>query len=65
MLLRRKGTMGLSDIFNIGNIKKENEELKEMLTPDMNDAIDLQHKITILISNFHLLNLNSIRKSRK
>ena len=45
MLLRRKGTMGLSDIFNIGNIKKENEELKEMLTPDMNDAIDLQHKI--------------------
>jgi len=29
--------MGLSDIFNIGNIKKENEELKEMLTPDMND----------------------------
>ena len=23
----------------------ENEELKEMLTPDMNDAIDLQHKI--------------------
>ena len=45
MLLRRKVTMGLSDIFNIGNIKKENEELKEMLTPDMNDAIDLQHKI--------------------
>ena len=44
MLLRRKGTMGLSDIFNIGNIKKENE-VKEMLTPDMNDAIDLQHKI--------------------
>ena len=37
--------MGLSDIFNIGNIKKENEELKEMLTPDMNDAIDLLHKI--------------------
>ena len=34
--------MGLSDIFNIGNIKKENEELKEMLTPDMNDV---QHKI--------------------
>ena len=65
MLLRRKGTMGLSDIFNIGNIKKENEELKEMLTPDMNDAIDLQHKINDLISNFRLLNLNSIRKSRK
>ena len=37
--------MGLSDIFNIGKIKKENEELKEMLTPEMNDAIDLQHKI--------------------
>lgn len=45
MLLRRKSTMGLSDIFNIGKIKKENEELKEMLTPEMNDAIDLQHKI--------------------
>ena len=37
--------MGLSDIFNIGKIKKENEELKEMLTPEMKDAIDLQHKI--------------------
>lgn len=45
MLLRRKRTMGLSDIFNIGKIKKENEELKEMLTPEMKDAIDLQHKI--------------------
>lgn len=45
MLLRRKSTMELSDIFNIGKIKKENEELKEMLTPEMNDAIDLQHKI--------------------
>ena len=29
----------------IEEIRKENEELKEMLTPDMNDAIDLQHKI--------------------
>lgn len=37
--------MGLSNIFNIGKIKKENEELKEMLTPEMKDAIDLQHKI--------------------
>ena len=44
-VITEEGTMGLSDIFNIGNIKKENEELKEMLTPDMNDAIDLQHKI--------------------
>lgn len=37
--------MGLSDIFNAGKIKKENEELKEMLTPEMKDAISLQHKI--------------------
>ena len=37
--------MGLSDIFNIGIIKKENVVLKVMLRPDMNDAIDLQHKI--------------------
>lgn len=63
MLLRRKGTMGLSDIFNIGNIKKENEELKEMLTPDMNDAIDLQHKINDF--NKYLSSLESELNKKK
>ena len=63
MLLRRKSTMGLSDIFNIGKIKKENEELKEMLTPEMKDAIDLQHKINDF--NKQLLSLESEINKKK
>ena len=33
--------MGFMDIFNAGKIKKENEGLKELLSPEMQDAATL------------------------
>lgn len=37
--------MGIMDIFNAGKIKKENEGLKELLTPEMQDAAALNDHI--------------------
>ena len=37
--------MGIMDIFNAGKIKKENEGLKELLTPEMQDAAALNTRI--------------------
>lgn len=37
--------MGIMDIFNAGKIKKENEGLKELLTPEMQDAAALNTHI--------------------
>lgn len=37
--------MGIMDIFNAGKIKKENEGLKELLTPEMQDAATLNTHI--------------------
>ena len=37
--------MGLKDIFNASKIKEENEKMKAMLTPEMEDAINLQKHI--------------------
>ena len=37
--------MGIIDIFNAGKIKKENEGLKELLTPEMQDAAALNTRI--------------------
>lgn len=37
--------MGIMDIFNAGKIKKENEGLKELLTPEMQDAATLNAHI--------------------
>ncbi len=31
--------MSISDLFNIKKIKAENEELKRLMTPEMQDAI--------------------------
>ena len=44
---KRKGdkSMGIMDIFNAGKIKKENEGLKELLTPEMQDAAALNTHI--------------------
>lgn len=44
---KRKGdeSMGIMDIFNAGKIKKENEGLKELLTPEMQDAAALNAHI--------------------
>lgn len=37
--------MGLSDILNAGKIKRENEELKQMLTPEMQNVMNLNHQV--------------------
>lgn len=40
--------MGLKDIFNASKIKEENESLKALLTPEMQDAVKLQEHILSL-----------------
>ena len=42
--------MGFMDIFNAGKIKKENEGLKELLSPEMQDAATLNEYIIQLES---------------
>lgn len=37
--------MGISDFFNSSKIKKENEQLKNLLTPEMQNALSLQQHI--------------------
>lgn len=57
--------MGFSDIFNVGKIKKENEELKEMLAPEMKDAINLQHKINDFAKQLSSLESEINKKKRE
>ena len=40
--------MSLLDIFNVSKIKAENEELKKMLTPEMQDAVKLKQFVNDL-----------------
>lgn len=40
--------MALSDIFNISKIKEENERLKSLITPEMENAISLQNYVNQL-----------------
>lgn len=40
--------MGLKDILNAGKIRRENEGLKELMTPEMQDAAKLNEKIVEL-----------------
>ena len=40
--------MGLFDIFNAGKIRKENENLKELMETDMGDAVAIAEKIAEL-----------------
>lgn len=47
--------MGLSDILNANKIKKENEQLKELLTPELQDALNLQKKIDELTNKENAL----------
>lgn len=42
--------MGILDIISAGKVKKENEELKALLTPEMQDVVTLNGKITELES---------------
>ena len=40
--------MGLKDIFNIGNIAKENAGLKELMSPEFQNASVLNSKVAEL-----------------
>ncbi len=40
--------MGFKDIFNAGKIRKENDGLKELMSPEMQDAVALNEKIAEL-----------------
>ena len=42
--------MGLKDILNASKIKAENEDLRKMLTPEMQDALKLQETVRNLQS---------------
>lgn len=56
--------MGLKDIFNAGKIKEENENLKSLMTPEMQDAANLMEKINAMQKQLASLeNEVSIRKN--
>ena len=57
--------MALKDFFNAGKIKEENETLKAMLTPEMQDAIRLQQHLQWLKQEEQRLtsNLNNLNAS--
>lgn len=48
--------MGLQDFFNASKIKAENEELKKMLTPEMQDAVKLKQFVDNLQKQEDTLN---------
>ena len=43
--------MGIKDIFNAGKIRRENDSLKEMMSPELQDAAALSAKISELEKN--------------
>ena len=47
--------MGLMDIFNASKIRQENDALKELMTPEMQDAAALSMKITELEKRYEKL----------
>lgn len=48
--------MGITDMFKASKIKEENERLKQMLTPEMQHAIDMQNCIDNLQNQINTLN---------
>ncbi|MDO5575191.1 MAG: DUF4041 domain-containing protein [bacterium] len=57
--------MGLKDIFNASNIKRENDNLKQLLTPEMQDAANLMNKISELEKSFDTLCKSVSKKEEK
>ena len=57
--------MSISDLFNVKKIKAENEELKKLMTPEMQDAINMQNYIDSLNSQIGILkeDINNITNS--
>lgn len=57
--------MGISDIFNASKIKEENERLKKMLTPEMQNAINLQQHIENLQNQENIINQSIVSKNNE
>lgn len=56
--------MSLSDIFNASKIKQENEQLKQLMTPEMQSSIALQNRISELQKQeSNITNLINIKNS--
>ena len=47
--------MSLKDVFNASKIKNENEQLKKLLTPEMQNAFNLENRVSALQSNLDAL----------
>lgn len=54
--------MGIKDIFNASKIKEENEQLKKMLSPEMQNSLNLQNQISDL--NKQIDSLNNMLSSK-
>lgn len=57
--------MGLSDLFKISKIKAENEDLKKILTPEMQDAANIQTRIRDLNTEVDKLEKDIQKKQEK
>lgn len=53
--------MGLMDILNAGKIRKENDGLKELMTPEMQDAATLNAKIAEMEVKYEKLQKENLR----
>ena len=55
--------MGIKDIFNASKIKEENEQLKQLMTPEMQNAANLQNLISELQKQIDGLNKTIDKKN--
>lgn len=64
-IFQRRLYMGLSDLFKISKIKAENEDLKKILTPEMQDAANIQTRIRDLNTEVDKLEKDIQKKQEK
>lgn len=57
--------MGISDIFNASKLKEENEKLKKMITPEMQNVINLQQRLKELQNQESAINQNIVNKNNE
>lgn len=62
---KRKLGMGIKDIFNASKIKAENQSLKELLTPEMQDAQKLKERIAELEKKYVELDSDLVKKKNE
>lgn len=57
--------MGISNLFNSSKLKEENERLKQMVTPEMQNAIDIQQHIDGLHQQENSISESIIQKNNE